>query len=118
MSSQNINELLTNAQDEGLLSRASMNAFGNIRDIGAQMQAGLGISADKVYAGDVVLVAQMIDDSGSLRFKGKAQAVRDGHNLVLDEVLPNSKAEDDILALTRYLNGLVLPTFPFEVQLF
>jgi len=49
----------------------------------------------------------LADDSGSIRFASNAQAVRDGHNLVLD-ALAASKQRDGILAHTRYLNGTVL----------
>lgn len=94
------------AHAEGGLSEASLQALA-IPDLGAQIQAGLGISVDDVPASEVVLVAMMPDDSGSIRFAGNAQAIRDGHNLVLD-ALRQSKQRDGILAHTRYLNGQVL----------
>jgi hypothetical protein len=49
----------------------------------------------------------MPDDSGSIRFAGNAQVVRDGHNLVI-EALAASRQKDCILAHNRYLNGKVL----------
>jgi hypothetical protein len=94
------------AKQEGTLSEASLQALA-IPDLGAQIQAGLGLSVDDVPASEVVLVAMMPDDSGSIRFAGNAQAVRDGHNLVLD-ALRQSKQRDGILVHTRYLNGQVL----------
>ena len=65
------------------------------------------MSPDDVPASQVLLVTMMPDDSGSIRFGGNAQRVRDGHNLIL-EVLSRSKQKEDILAHTRYLNGHVL----------
>lgn len=102
----NINQLFQTAHDDGLLSTASMQAL-NVLDIGAQIQAGLGVSVDDVTASEVVLVTMMPDDSASIRFGGNIQAVRGGHNSVLD-ALSTSKQRDSILIHTRYLNGHVL----------
>ena len=60
---------------------------------------------------EVVLVTMMPDDSGSIRFAGNADAVRSGHNQVV-EALRLSKQQDDILVHTRYLNGTVL--YPYR----
>lgn len=94
------------AHDEGELSDASVQAL-SVPDLGAQIQAGLGIRPEDVPASEVVLVTMLVDDSGSIRFAGNSQAVRDGHNLVLD-ALRQSKQRDAILVHTRYLNGTVL----------
>jgi hypothetical protein len=102
----NLNELFEEAQEEGMLSKQSSNILA-VHDIGAQIQAGLGVSVDDVEATEVVLVTMMPDDSGSIRFAGNAQAVRDGHNMVLN-ALSDSKQKDSILIHTRYLNGDVL----------
>lgn len=99
-------ELLQAAHREGELSDAALAAL-SIPDLGAQIQAGLGVHPDDVPASEVVLVTMMPDDSGSIRFGSNAQAVRDGHNLVLD-ALAASKQRDSILVHTRYLNGTVL----------
>ena len=104
--SKNINELFEEAQDEGMLSPESAQAL-MVHDIGAQIQAGLGVDVDDVQASEVVLVTMMVDDSGSIRFSGNAQSIRDGHNLVLD-ALSKSKQNDSILVHTQYLNGHVL----------
>lgn len=107
-----ISQLFKNAEEEGMLSSASIKAL-NIVDLGAQIQQGLGISVDDVQASEVVLVTMMPDDSGSIRFvSGNAQAVRDGHNTVL-AALKESKQEDNILVHTRYLNGFVL--YPYSL---
>ena len=55
----------------------------DVLDLGAQIQAGLGVEVDDVPAAEVVLVTMMPDDSGSIRFSGNAEAVRSGHNHVL-----------------------------------
>lgn len=105
-----VSELFEAAHEEGVLSPASLQTLTGV-DLGAQIQAGLGIPVDDVQASEVVLLTMMPDDSGSIRFAGNAQAVRDGHNLVLD-ALASSKQRDGILAHTRYLNGHVL--FPYR----
>jgi hypothetical protein len=101
-----ISDLFQSAHEGGLLSTASLQAL-DVTDIGAQIQAGLGIDVDEVMASEVVLVTIMPDDSGSIRFSGNAQAVRGGHNSVLDALL-TSNQQDNILIHNRYLNGQVL----------
>jgi hypothetical protein len=106
-------ELLQQAKDEGVLGAQSMGAL-TVVDLGAEIQAGLGICPDDVTASEVVLVTVMPDDSGSISAAGNSQLVRDGHNLVL-EALQKSKQRDAILAHCRYLNGSVLyPYRPVE----
>jgi hypothetical protein len=106
-------ELLQQAKDEGVLGAQSMGAL-TVVDLGAEIQAGLGICPDDVTASEVVLVTVMPDDSGSICAAGNSQLVRDGHNLVL-EALQKSKQRDAILAHCRYLNGSVLyPYRPVE----
>jgi hypothetical protein len=110
MSTQiDVQTLFQAAQSSGTLSTAAMHAL-TIADIGAMIQAGLGTPVDDVMASEAVLVTMMPDDSGSIRFAGNAQVVRDGHNLVL-ESLQHSQQRDSILAHTRFLNGHVL--FPY-----
>src|SRR5215467_926699 len=104
-----IKKLFEAAHAEGVLSPASLQTLTAV-DLGAQIQAGLGIAVDDVQASEVVLLTIMPDDSGSIRDAGNERAVRDGHNLVI-EALARSKQRDAILAHTRYLNGQVL--FPY-----
>ncbi|MFH1192269.1 MAG: hypothetical protein V1655_02220 [bacterium] len=106
MSQQNVNQLLQNAQEEGALSQAAVNVL-TVVDLGAQIQAGLGVSVDDVHASEVVLVTMMPDDSGSIESAGNVQVIIDGHNMVLDALL-ESKQDDSILVHNRYLNGKVL----------
>jgi hypothetical protein len=102
----NLNDLFQSAHDDGLLSTASLQVL-DVHDIGAQIQAGLGIAIDDVTASEVVLVTIMPDDSGSIRFGGNVQAVRGGHNSVLD-ALADCQQNDNIFIHNRYLNGKVL----------
>jgi hypothetical protein len=106
MNAPNVNDLFQSAHDEGTLSNQAMQAL-TVFDIGAQIQAGLGIHVDDVMASEVVLVTIMPDDSGSIQYSGNIQAVRGGHNSVLDALLA-SQQQDNILAHNRYLNGDIL----------
>jgi len=113
MSASHISQLLEDAHAEGVLSPSSLQAL-TVVDLGAQIQAGLGVGVDDVQASEVVLVTVMPDDSGSIRMAGHARTVCDGHNLVLDALL-SSQQKDGILFHTRYLNGTVLNPFrPLE----
>jgi hypothetical protein len=101
-----ISQLFGSAVDAGSLSPNAAQAL-NVVDIGAQIQAGLGVSVDDVTTSEVTLMTQLIDDSGSIRFAGNAGAVRNGHNGVI-EALNDSRQANGILAHCRYLNGTVL----------
>jgi hypothetical protein len=108
-----VSQLFQTAHTEGVLGPAALQAL-TILDLGAQIQAGLGISVDDVQASEVVLVTVMPDDSGSIQQGGHTKTVCDGHNLVLDALL-SSQQKDGILFHTRYLNGQVLNPFrPLE----
>jgi hypothetical protein len=104
-----IKKLLADAHDAGSLSARSLAAL-DVVDVGAQIQAGLGVTIDDVAASEVVLLTMMPDDSGSISAANNSDAVRDGHNFVLD-ALGRSKQSGEVLAHTRYLNGDVL--FPY-----
>lgn len=101
-----IKKLLEDAHDQGALSAKSLATL-DVVDVGAQIQAGLGVTIDDVTASEVVLVTMMPDDSQSIAGAGNTDAVRDGHNFVLD-ALRGSKQSGEVLAHTRYLNGHVL----------
>jgi hypothetical protein len=105
-----ITDLFHNAQQDGILSPHSFQAL-QVLDLGEHIQAGLGIPAQQVMASEVVLVTIMPDDSGSIRYGKNVQAVRGGHNAILD-VLLSTKQHDSILIHTRYLNGFVL--YPYS----
>lgn len=99
-------KLLEDAHQAGTLSTAALAAL-DVIDLGAQIQAGLGVAVDDVAASEVVLVTMMPDDSQSIAAAGNTAAVRDGHNLVL-EALRRSRQAGDVFVHTRYLNGSVL----------
>ena len=105
--SQNIKDLFQTAQEDGIVSPASLNAL-TVVDIGQDIQDALTGSIDAVDSSEVVLVTMMPDDSSSIRFEGNSQLVRDGHNLVLDSLL-ESKQQDAVQIHTRYLNGELYP---------
>ncbi|MGE5182083.1 MAG: hypothetical protein ACM31C_08475 [Acidobacteriota bacterium] len=107
--SKKVKQLLADAHEAGELSAKSLAAL-DVVDVGAQIQAGLGVSIDDVAASEVVLLTMMPDDSQSIAMAGNVDAVRDGHNLVL-EALARSKQSGEVLAHSRYLNGRVL--FPY-----
>ena len=107
----NIGNLFGSATATGAVSDDTFELLG-INDLGNQIQNGFGISVDDVQATEVVLVGGLIDDSGSIRFAGNTQTVRDGHNLVIESLTgAGAKTRDGILMTTRYLNGKIL--FPF-----
>jgi hypothetical protein len=101
-----VKKLLDAAHATGALSARSIATL-DVVDVGAQIQAGLGVTIDDVAASEVVLLTMMPDDSGSISAAGNTAAVRDGHNFVLD-ALRASKQAGEVLAHTRYLNGHVL----------
>jgi hypothetical protein len=101
-----VKKLLEDAHAKGALSAKSMTAL-DVVDVGAQIQAGLGVTIDDVTASEVVLLTMMPDDSASIAHAGNTDAVRDGHNFVID-ALKASKQSGEVLAHTRYLNGHVL----------
>jgi len=113
MSDDKVKKLLDEAHATGALSAKSVATL-DVVDVGAQIQAGLGVSIDDIAASEVVLVTMMPDDSSSIAHAGNTDAVRDGHNLVLD-ALASSKQSGEVLAHTRYLNGDVLHAYtPLE----
>ena len=96
------NQLLQNAHDDGDISQGSLTALNNIRDIGNEIQNGLGIAVDQMASSEVVLLSILIDDSGSIRFAQNEQPIRDGHNMLI-QALKESKQQDNIIVLNRYL---------------
>jgi hypothetical protein len=109
MSSNRVSRLFTDAAREGALSSDSLTML-NIADLGTQIQNALGVSVDDVHASEVVCLTLMPDDSGSIAQAGNAQAVREGHNAVLD-ALSGSSRRDAVLVHTRFLNGHVLQPY-------
>ena len=63
--SPDVSSLFSDAKDDGVLSKKSMQVL-DVPDVGAQIQEGLGITADDVEASEVGLFTMLIDDSGSM----------------------------------------------------
>jgi hypothetical protein len=100
--------------DEADLDPGAANAMQLTADtLGAAIMAGLGnVTLDDITTAEVTLITLLIDDSSSIRFiQGNTQAVRDGHNTVLD-ALRASKQASGVLIGCRYLNRDVL--YPYR----
>ena len=106
----NLKSLFASAAASGDLTTAAAQVL-SLPDYGAQIQAGLGVKVDDVHVSEVFLVAVLIDDSGSIRFAGNAQSVRDGHNAVIGAFKDSKGQGSGILTLCRYLNGTILYEF-------
>ena len=109
MSSQNVQDLLSGAVAEGSLSSGSMQTLTNLGVLN-QIQAGLGTPFSDMDATEGVIIAMLIDDSGSIGDYGNIDAVRKGHNEVID-ALKGGKSRDGIQVSTGLLNGGVLSSY-------
>lgn len=102
--------LFAGAHDEGDLSQASFQVL-SVPDLGAQIQAAMGVPALDVPSTRAVLLTLLLDDSGSIAYRGNEKAVREGYNEVI-KALRDSRQADDILAQCSYLNAGIL--YPYE----
>jgi hypothetical protein len=108
--SANLSNLFQSAQDDGMITPVSAQLL-NIQDIGAQIQAGLGVKVGDINSSSNVLVSMLIDDSGSIGFvKGNPEAVVKGYNEAL-YALKDSKQKDSILVHSRALSGQIYTPF-------
>ncbi len=98
-----VNELFQEAHEEGTVSQSAMVSL-QLTDLNQQIHRGLAINLDDITADEMVLLVQLIDDSGSIRMASNAQAVRDGHNQIIQEVLRASRGSENVMVHTRYLN--------------
>lgn len=106
--SNDINALFQTAKADGNISQTSLQILtGPAMN---QMQAAMGILVDDVGAADdVVLVAELIDDTMSIG--SNAPNIITGHNTVLG-ALQGSKQASSILMHTRYMYS-AKTLFPF-----
>jgi len=104
--SQRLSTLLKGAKDDGLVTAAGMQAF-SIVDLGDEIADNLGVTPDLVDTSEVFAFFGVVDDSGSIRWKGNTAIVRDGYNGILD-ALTKSKSRDDIIVGATLLNGGML----------
>ena len=72
--SQDINDLLNGALDEGTIDQDMMDAF-NVVDLGDTLQDNLGVSPDQIDANDPFGFFGIVDDSSSIRFAGNTSNV-------------------------------------------
>lgn len=100
-------QLLQNAHEDGNLSSNSLTALTKIPDIGQIIQQGLGVPIDSIRSAEVILLNILVDDSGSIQSAGNEQPIRDGHNMLIQALL-ESKQQDNIEVINKYLNGKVL----------
>lgn len=101
------NELLSQAKDMNFISPQSARALTGVVDLGQNIQEALGVPVDDFEQSEVILVTLLVDDSGSIRFSGNTQVVREGCNLVVESLL-GTKQKDSMLIHCRYLNGQAL----------
>ena len=103
-----IGDLFNSAADDDVIGQEALEAL-QVVDLGTKIGDALGTPADQFQEGEVVLVAVLIDDSGSIRFCGNTEVVADGHNCVI-EALTESKPQDrnNILFHSRLLNGEII----------
>lgn len=72
--------------------------------MGPAIQAAMGeVTLDDITASEVVLVTLLVDNSGSIRFAGNSEVVREGCNGVLD-ALGGAKQSASVLVSCRYLD--------------
>lgn len=104
-----VTQLLGQAAQDDNISSGSHSLLTGATDLGTQIMNALGTPALSFSQPEVVLVAGLFDDSGSIRFANNTQAVRDGANHIM-ESLEKSKQQDNILWMATRLNdGLITP---------
>lgn len=103
MSTNNLQDLLNGAKDDGFLDQSAADAL-NVVDLGQTIQDNLGVSAADIDSTEVFGLFSLIDDSGSIRFSGNTQVVRDGYNGII-EALKKSASRDDIINTAMMLNA-------------
>ncbi len=106
--------LFAQAHEDDVLGMDAMSALNNIQDLGACINGALGAPADQLQSSEVVLVSILADDSYSIKASGLREAIRDGHNSVI-EALVDSKSKTSIQFFSRLLNGSIIqPYGPLE----
>lgn len=110
MSKNSVNQLFQTAGEEGLLSRQSVQNLTVDPNVGARIQAALGSPVIQATTSEVVLVGLLVDDSGSIDYYNNVNAVREGHNAIL-QALRKTKQQENIYVHSRLLNGTVICPF-------
>jgi hypothetical protein len=99
--------IISGAYTPGLITRKSVDSLLAVEDIDKEIARGLGSLSGSE---NVFLVTILADDSQSIFRERNAALVAEGHNGIVDELkqISSGDAADDILLLTRYINGKVL----------
>jgi len=116
----NVGDLFADAHQEGVVSDDSMKLLAGL-DMGATIQNALGQPAFESQASEVILLAMVDDDSGSIaairedpkRYGSPLvgpELVINGHNLILDSLMKTKQAEA-IMVHSRLLNKGILHPF-------
>jgi len=83
-STVNVDDMLKTAEQEHIFSQPALDAI-KAADLSAQIGAGLGATPEDLKAWDALLIAAIIDNSGSiLTIPGGPEAVCTGQNLYID----------------------------------
>jgi len=107
----NVDDMLKTAEQENVFSQPALDAI-KAADLGAQIGAGLGATPDDLKAYEALLIAAIIDNSGSiLSILDGPEAVCTGQNLYI-EAFVGSKQEAGIL-LGTWLIDEDDPVHPF-----
>jgi hypothetical protein len=102
-----LNNLFQQAGDQGELEQQTVDLLiGD--DLGADINAALGVAVDDTEVTEALLVATLLDNSVSL--EGREPDVRNGCNH-MHETLAKSKQADQIFSHIRLLDGSVLDPF-------
>lgn len=100
MNITDLNDILGNAVEEGVLSQGTMDLI----DLNDSIAIGSnGTDVNDVLATDVTLVTLVLDNSGSIGFSGLEEAVRTGQNEML-AAFQASKQKDSIRIAQWYIN--------------
>jgi len=95
LTSQNLQSLFAAAQEDGTLGAASQQIL--LENLTPTVIAGAnGKAAEEVDATNITLVTAVIDDSGSIKYSGLEDAVRQGQNEML-QAMAKSKQQDSVL---------------------
>lgn len=105
--SEEVGRLLGAALEEGAVSDETQRALNAVPHAADEIAAALG---EPSASRELLLATILADDSGSM--SGRDDAVRRGHNLLLEVLRDNRTAGSaEVLVHTRYLNGRVLSPY-------
>ncbi|MBI4863884.1 MAG: VWA domain-containing protein [Candidatus Riflebacteria bacterium] len=100
-SSGNLINLFSNAVDQGVISPQTSSLLTG--HLGQVVIAGAaGTALDSIVASDVTLITVLIDASSSIADRNLAQAVRDGHNVLVDALGQSKQSDSVLMALWKF----------------